>query len=482
MQLNNQFLLKNQCLINGQWVENGAHRIKVFNPSNGELIESVPSVSETQISFAISSASKAIETWKHLAADERSILLRKWYSLIMANESDLAQIMSNEQGKPIEEALQEVRYGASYVEWFAEEAKRINGDILPGKSVNNRIFVTKEPVGVCGLITPWNFPNAMIARKMAPALAAGCTIIAKPSEETPLSAFALAELACVAGFPKGVINIITGDAKKIGEFLTSSPLVHKISFTGSTKVGEVLKAQCIPTHKRTSMELGGNAPFIIFNDANLEKAVHSLMHAKFRNSGQTCISANRVLVQKKIFPQFIEAVKQAVSELIIGDPYVQDVKIGPLINEVAVKKVDRLVQDAIRNGAELIVGGQVSELGSCFYEPTILIDIRSDMAIFNEEIFGPVLAILTFDEEEEILELANHTNAGLAAYLFTKDVTRIFRISRELQFGMIGVNTGSISYASVPFGGAKYSGEGREGSKYGIEEYLELKSIVLTSV
>ncbi|MFH4354426.1 MAG: NAD-dependent succinate-semialdehyde dehydrogenase [Neisseriaceae bacterium] len=480
MQLNNQLLLKNQCLVDGQWIDNSLDRIEVLNPATGELVEKVPRLTEQQILLAINAASRALEEWRYCSAQDKSQLLKKWHDLIIANELDLAQIMSNEQGKPLEEAVGEIRYGASYIEWFLEEAKRIEGEIISHAN-GHKTFITKEPIGVCALITPWNFPNAMLARKMAPALAAGCTVVIKPSEQTPLSALALVELATIAGFPRGVINIITGDSEKIGGLLTSNPLIRKLSFTGSVRVGETLKSQCIATHKSTSMELGGNAPFIVFEDAKLEATIDGLLHAKFRNTGQTCVAANRILVQKRLYPTLVEALKVKISQLVIGDPYQQDVKLGPLINKEAVNRIEEWVQEAISQGAELIVGGRKPELGPCFYGATLLTGVTPKMRLFQEEIFGPVLALTPFETEEEALQLANQTEAGLAAYLFTSNLTRIAKLTERLRFGMIGVNTGIISYASIPFGGTKYSGEGREGSRYGINEYLEIKCTTISA-
>lgn len=481
MQLNNQLLLKNLCLINGHWVGNGSQRQAVFNPANGEIIETVPSVSVKQVEEAIQAAHIALSLWKNTPAKDKVQLMHKWFRLVLKNELDLAQIISDETGKPLEQAVAEVRYGASFIEWFCQLIEHHNGEIIPSDK-NSRIFVTREPVGVCALITPWNFPNAMLTRKIAPALAAGCTVVVKPSGEAPFSALALAELAMMVGFPKGVINIVTGESGKIAKVLTSHSLVRQVSFTGSTKVGEELKRQCIVTHKRTAMELGGNAPFIVFDDADLEEACKGLMHAKFRNSGQTCVAVNRVLVQKKIYPQLLELLKQKVAELRTGGPYQQDIELGPLINEEAVKKVDALVQTAINDGANLVMGGKVLSLGTCFYEPTIITEVTSNMMLFKQEIFGPVLSLITFETEEEALDLANQTTAGLAAYCYSKDLARMLRVARELQFGMVGGNTGSISYASVPFGGMKCSGEGCEGSNHGLDAYLETKTTILSGI
>lgn len=481
MQLNNQLLLKNLCLINGHWVGNGSKRQAVFNPASEETIETVPCMSAQQVEEAIQAAHTALSLWRTTPAKEKAQLMHKWYCLVLEHELDLAQIISDETGKPLEEAVAEVRYGASFIEWFCQLIEHHNGEIIPSDK-NSLIFVTREPVGVCALITPWNFPNAMLTRKIAPALAAGCTVVVKPSKEAPFSALALAELAMMVGFPKGVMNIVTGESDKIVKVLTSHPLVRQVSFTGSTKVGEELKRQCVITHKHTAMELGGNAPFIIFDDADLEEACKGLMHAKFRNSGQTCVAANRVLVQKKIYPRLLELLKQKVTELRMGDPYQQDVELGPLINEAAVKKVDALVQTAVKEGATLVIGGKVSSLGACFYEPTIITEVTPSMMLFEQEIFGPVLSLIAFETEEEALYLANKTTAGLAAYCYSKDLARMLRVSRELQFGMVGGNTGSISYASVPFGGMKHSGEGREGSNHGLDAYLEIKTTILSGI
>ncbi|XVE99014.1 hypothetical protein REPUB_Repub03eG0160000 [Reevesia pubescens] len=478
--LKNSSIFRSQGLIGGKWI--GAHdgkTLQVNNPSTGEIIADVPFMGTRETNDAISSAYHAFHSWSKITAAERSKYLRKWYDLIMSHKEDLGQLITLEQGKPFKEALGEVSYGASFIEFFAEEGKRVYGDIIPATLADRRLFVLKQPVGVVGAITPWNFPLAMITRKVGPALACGCTVVVKPSELTPLTALAAAELALQAGIPPGVLNVVMGNAPDIGDALLSSPQVRKITFTGSTAVGKKLMAGAAGTVKRLSLELGGNAPCIVFDDADLDVAVKGALAAKFRNSGQTCVCANRVIVQEGIYEKFAEAFSKAVQNLQVGDGFTEGVVQGPLINEAAVQKVESFIQDAISKGAKVILGGKRHSLGMTFYEPTVVTDVRSEMLLAREEVFGPVAPLLRFKTEEEAIHIANDTNAGLAAYIFTNNVQRTWRVSEALEYGLIGVNEGIISTEVAPFGGVKQSGLGREGSKYGIDEYLELKYVCL---
>ncbi|XVE74251.1 hypothetical protein DITRI_Ditri12bG0002000 [Diplodiscus trichospermus] len=467
--LKNSSIFRSQGLIGGKWI--GAHdgkTLQVNNPSTGDIIADVPFMGRRETNDAISSAYDAFNSWSKLAAAERSKYLRKWYDLIMSHKEELGQLITLEQGKPLKEALGEVSYGASFIEFFAEEAKRVYGDIIPATLADRRLFVLKQPVGVVGAITPWNFPLAMITRKVGPALACGCTVVVKPSELTPLTALAAAELALQAGIPQGVLNVVMGNAPDIGDSLLASPQVRKITFTGSTAVGKKLMAGAAGTVKRVSLELGGNAPCIVFDDADLDVAVKGALAAKFRNSGQTCVCANRVLVQEGIYEKFAEAFSKAVQNLQVGDGFTEGVVQGPLINEAAVQK-----------GAKIILGGKRHSLGMTFYEPTVVTDVRSEMLLAREEVFGPVAPLLRFKTEEEAIHIANDTNAGLAAYIFTNNVQRTWRVSEALEYGLVGVNEGIISTEVAPFGGVKQSGLGREGSKYGMDEYLEVKYVCL---
>ncbi|GMI90038.1 ENLARGED FIL EXPRESSION DOMAIN 1, SUCCINIC SEMIALDEHYDE DEHYDROGENASE [Hibiscus trionum] len=478
--LKNSTIFRSQGLIGGQWV--AAHdgkTLQVNNPSTGEIIADVPFMGRRETNDAISSAYQAFNSWSKLTATERSKCLRKWYDLIMSHKEELGQLITLEQGKPLKEALGEVSYGASFIEFFAEEAKRVYGDIIPATLADRRLFVLKQPVGVVGAITPWNFPLAMITRKVGPALACGCTVVVKPSELTPLTALAAAELALQAGIPPGVLNVVMGNASDIGDALLESPQVRKITFTGSTAVGKKLMAGAAGTVKRISLELGGNAPCIVFDDADLDVAVKGALAAKFRNSGQTCVCANRVIVQEGIYEKFAEAFSKAVQNLQVGDGFTEGVAQGPLINEAAVQKVESFLQDALSKGAKVILGGKRHSLGMTFYEPTVVTDVKSDMLLAREEVFGPVAPLLRFKTEEEAIRIANDTNAGLAAYIFTNNVQRTWRVSEALEYGLVGVNEGIISTEVAPFGGVKQSGLGREGSKYGIDEYLELKYVCL---
>lgn len=471
-------MLKEKCYIDGEWV-GGKATFPVFNPSNGETIGHVPKFGKEETKNAIQAAHAAFPKWRSKTAKERSALLRKWYDLIMANVDHLANILTLEQGKPVAEAQGEIRYGASFIEWFAEEGKRVYGDIIPSPSAHQRLFVIKQPLGVVGAITPWNFPNAMITRKCAPALAVGCTIVIKPAELTPFSALAMAELAHQAGIPPGVINVITGDPALIGEEMSQNRLVRKITFTGSTRVGKLLISQSARDVKKLSLELGGSAPFIVFANCDLKAAVQGLIVSKFRNSGQTCICADRVFVQDAVYDAFVSELVKEVKKLKVGDGFEPGVQIGPLINQAALEKVEAHVADALSHGAKLACGGK-SE-GRTFYEPTVLCDVSVKMRIAKEETFGPVAPLIRFKTEEEAIQMANETEYGLASYFYSSDVDQIWRVAEALENGMVSVNGGLFSSEVFPFGGVKESGIGREGSKYGIDEYLEIKTIVLTS-
>lgn len=482
--MQNKALLINKAYINGEWLDaNDGKTFAVTNPATDALIAEVPDMGKAETQTAIEAAHQAFPLWKNKTAEERAILLRKWFDLLIANVDDLGELLTTEQGKPLAEAKGEIRYGASYIEWFAEEARRIYGDIIPGHNADKRILVIKQPVGVVGIITPWNFPNAMLARKVAAALAAGCTVVIKPAEATPLSALALAFLAEQAGIPKGVINIVTTSTPSVvGTELTTNPLVRKISFTGSTAVGKLLMKQCADTVKKMSMELGGNAPFIVFDDADLDDAVQGAMISKFRNAGQTCVCANRLYVQSGVYDAFVEKLSAAVAQLNVGNGMESDMNIGPLIDEKALAKVNGLVADALSKGATIATGGQNHALGKTFYEPTILANATTDMRLTNEEIFGPVAPIYRFDTEGAVIELANATEFGLAAYFFGQNINRIWRVAEALEYGMVGINTGLISTPVAPFGGIKESGFGREGSKYGLDDYLEMKYLCFGNV
>ena len=481
-QLNDEALYRTKSFINGLWVDadDGA-TLEVTNPVNGDVLARVAKVGASETRTAIKAAASAMSVWRAVPAKVRSNILRDWFNLIMAHQEDLARIMTLEQGKIIAESRGEVAYGASYIEWFAEQAKRIEGDVIPGPSPDKRIVCIKQPVGVCAAITPWNFPNAMITRKAAPALAAGCSIVIKPASETPLSALALAELASRAGIPDGVFNVVVGSSTEIGNELTSNPVVRKLSFTGSTEVGKLLEAQCVPTLKKTSMELGGNAPFIVFDDADLDAAVQGALVSKYRNSGQTCVCSNRLLVHTSIADAFTKKLVDAVSTFRLGNG-LDEVDLGPLVNQRAVQDVDALVQSTVAAGATVACGGGPSPLGGNFYLPTVLTGVTPDMAVFRNEIFGPVAPVTTFETEEEAIALANDTEFGLASYFYTRDIGRVWRVSEALEYGIVGVNEGIISNEMAPFGGVKESGSGREGSKYGIEDYLEIKYVLMGGI
>ena len=473
-------LLKSQCYIDGQWLDasDGA-TLAVHNPATGALISTVARLGRAQTQDAVDAAQRAFAPWKARTADERARILRRWHDLMLAHQDDLALIMTSEQGKPLAEARGEIAYAASYIEWFAEEARRVYGEVIPSPWPDKHLLVTREPVGVCAAITPWNFPAAMITRKVAPALAAGCTIVVKPAEQTPLSALAMAELAHRAGVPAGVLGVVTGDAATVGDVLTASPLVRKLSFTGSTEVGRLLAAQCAPTLKKMSLELGGNAPFIVFDDADLDAAVQGAIASKYRNSGQTCVCANRLLVQSSVYDAFAAKLTAAVQQLQVGPGTDAGAQLGPLIDPPALHKVQALVADAVQQGARVLTGGQRHALGGTFYQPTVLADATPAMRVAQEEIFGPVAPLFHFETEAEAIALANATEFGLAAYFYAGNLGRVWRVARALQAGMVGVNTGIISTAVAPFGGVKQSGLGREGSSHGIAEYLDIKYLCL---
>nr|WP_217449093.1 NAD-dependent succinate-semialdehyde dehydrogenase [Acinetobacter radioresistens] len=480
VQLKNSGLFKQQVFIDGQWLEAEQNKsFAVINPATGETIAHVPSVSEQQVVKAVEAADQALQSWKQTTAKERSILLKKWYQLMIEHQEDLAIILSTEQGKPMTESRGEILYGASFIEWFAEEAKRTYGDVIPHDKQGRRLLVIRQPVGVVAAITPWNFPNAMITRKVGPALAAGCTVVIKPASETPLSALALVALAEEAGIPKGVINVVTGSAREIGGILTQHPLVRKVSFTGSTAIGKLLMQQCSSTMKKISMELGGNAPFIVFEDADLDKAVEGAIASKFRNSGQTCVCTNRILVQNSIYDTFVEKLAAAVAKLKVAPAFEPGAEQGPLINEKAVEKVQQHIDDATSKGAKVIYGGQRHQLGQTFFEPTVLTDVTPDMQVAQDETFGPLAPVFRFTEEAEAIRMANDTEFGLASYIYTQNLSRAWRVSEALEYGMVGINEGLISTEVAPFGGIKESGCGREGSKYGIEDYQELKYLCM---
>ncbi len=481
--LNDPSLFKEEAFINGVWTKSlSGKTFAVTNPASNELIANVSNLGPQEAELAIIAAEQAFQEWKNKTGKERANVMRKWFDLIIANTQDLATLMTLEQGKPLAEAAGEVTYGASFIEWFAEEAKRVTGSIPSTTSNDRRLIVMKQAIGVCVAITPWNFPNAMITRKIAPAMAAGCTIVIKPAELTPLSALALAELALRAGIPPGVINILTADADQsiaIGKTLCESPVVRHLSFTGSTEVGRILMAQCAPTIKKLALELGGHAPFIVFEDADIDAAVSGAVTSKYRNSGQTCVCANRFYVHKKIQDEFVEKFAKAVESIKVGNGLEAGVTQGPLIEPAALEKVERHVADALSKGAKLIAGGKSSSLGGTFYEPTILSNVTNDMLITYEETFGPVAPIIPFESDEEALRLANNSQYGLASYFYSRDIGRIWRAAEALEFGIVGVNTGLISNEVAPFGGVKQSGLGREGSTYGMDEYLELKYVCL---
>ena len=478
MKLRDSTLLKCCALIDGQWVKaDHGSSFAVIDPATSEPLAAVADVGAAETGRAIEAAARAQVAWAALAASARAQRLRAWYELILQHADDLAMIMTREQGKPLTEASTEIRYAASFIEWFAEEAKRVYGDLMPHPQADKRIAVLRQPVGVCAAITPWNFPAAMITRKVAPALAAGCAIIVKPAQQTPLTALALAELAQRSGIPGGVLQVLTGDSKTIGGVLTTSPVVRKLSFTGSTEVGRLLMAQCAPTLKRLSLELGGNAPFIVFDDADIEAAVEGAIASKYRNSGQTCVCANRLYVQEGIYTEFAQKLAARVAELAVGNGLEEGVAVGPLIDANALQKVEAIVSDATRLGATALLGGQRHARGGLFYAPTVLTDATAAMRIAHEEIFGPVAPLFRFRDEADVIAQANATEYGLAAYFYTRDLARAWRVAEILEYGIVGINNGAISNEVAPFGGIKQSGFGREGSRYGIDEYLQMKYV-----
>ncbi len=483
MKLTDLKLLRSQCYVNGQWLDAADGRTTpVRNPASGAQLGSVPQLDGAATRRAIEAAAAAFPAWAAQTAKQRAVILRRWFDLMMANQQDLAQLMTAEQGKPLAEAAGEIAYAASFVEWFAEEARRVYGEIIPGHQPDKRIFVLRQPVGVVAAITPWNFPAAMITRKAAPALAAGCTFIVKPAGQTPLSALAMAELAARAGVPPGVFNVITGSAREIGAELTSNPLVRKLTFTGSTEVGRVLMAQSAPTLKKLSMELGGNAPFIVFADADLDAAVQGALASKYRNTGQTCVCANRLLVQDEIYDDFAARLLKAVSALKVGDGLKGPTDLGPLIDAAALAKVQEHIADARAKGGKITLGGKPHALGGTFYEPTIITEATTAMLFAREETFGPVAPLFRFRDEAEAMRMANDTEFGLASYLYTRDLARAWRCAEALEYGIVGLNTGLISTEVAPFGGIKQSGFGREGSHHGILDYTELKYLCIAGI
>jgi succinate-semialdehyde dehydrogenase/glutarate-semialdehyde dehydrogenase len=483
LSLKDSSLLRTQACLCGEWRDARSGRtLDVTNPATGEVIATVPDLGADEAHEAIAFAAERMKEWQARPAPERSKILRRWFDLLIENTDDLALILTSEQGKPIAEAKGEIAYGAAFIEWFAEEAKRIYGDIIPAPSNDRRLVVLRQPVGVCAAITPWNFPTAMLTRKVGPALAAGCAMVCKPASQTPLSALALAWLGERAGLPPGLFSVLPGNAAEIGGAFTSSPVVRKLTFTGSTAIGKKLMAACADTVKKVTMELGGNAPFIVFNDADLDAAVEGAMASKYRNTGQTCVCANRLLVQSGVYDEFAQKLVAAVKKLKVGNGLDEGVTQGPLIDDKAIGKVEELVVDAVGKGAKVLLGGKRHELGGTFYEPTILDGATTKMELAQEEIFGPVSPLFRFETEEEAIALANDTSVGLASYFYTRDLSRAWRVAEALEYGIAGVNTGLISNAMAPFGGVKESGLGREGSKYGIEDYLTLKYVCMAGI
>ncbi|MGE7990856.1 NADP-dependent succinate-semialdehyde dehydrogenase [Pseudomonas sp. NPDC089554] len=479
MQLKDAQLFRQQAFINGEWLDaDSGQTIKVTNPATGEVIGSVPKMGAAETRRAIEAADKALPAWRALTAKERSNKLRRWFELMIENQDDLARLMTTEQGKPLAEAKGEIAYAASFIEWFAEEAKRVYGDTIPGHQPDKRLIVIKQPIGVTAAITPWNFPAAMITRKAGPALAAGCTMVLKPASQTPYSALALVELANRAGIPAGVLSVITGSAGEVGGELTGNSLVRKLSFTGSTEIGRQLMQECAKDIKKVSLELGGNAPFIVFDDADLDKAVEGAIVSKYRNNGQTCVCANRIYVQDGVYDAFAEKLKAAVAKLKIGNGLEEGTTTGPLIDNKAVAKVQEHIEDAVSKGAKVLSGGKLIE--GNFFEPTILVDVPKNAAVAKEETFGPLAPLFRFKDEAEVIAMSNDTEFGLASYFYARDMSRVFRVAEALEYGMVGINTGLISNEVAPFGGIKASGLGREGSKYGIEDYLEIKYLCIS--
>ncbi len=476
-------LFKQQAYINGQWVDaDSGETIAVRNPATGAVLGTIPKMGATETRRAIEAAATAQKQWRRLSAKERAVILRRWFDLMMTHQDDLARIMTLEQGKPLAEAKGEIAYGASYLEWYAEEGKRAYGDVIPGPAHDRRIVVIKEPVGVCAAITPWNFPSSMITRKAGAALGAGCAIVVKPATQTPYSAFALAVLAQEAGVPEGVFSIVTGSASAIGEEMTSNDIVRKISFTGSTDIGRLLMAQAAPQIKKISLELGGNAPFIVFDDADIDAAVEGAIVSKFRNMGQTCVCANRLYVQRGVYDAFVEKFTAKVAQLKVGDGLQAQVTQGPLIDQAAVEKVKEHIEDAVAQGAHIALGGKAHELGGLFFEPTVLTHMTSSMKVAREETFGPLAPVFAFENEDEVIELANQTEYGLAAYFYSRDIGRVWRVAEALEYGMVAINSGLLSNEAAPFGGVKQSGFGREGSHYGLDDYLVIKYMLMGGI
>ena len=482
LDLKDPTLLREAALVGDRWIEAAGQGVAVHNPATGDLIGHVPKLGEAETLAAIEAARLAQKAWAATTAKHRSDILRRWFDLMMANQDDLGRILTLEQGKPLAEAKGEIAYGASFIEWFAEEGRRVYGDVLPGHQVDKRLFVIKQPIGVVAAITPWNFPNAMVTRKAGPALASGCAMVLKPASQTPFSAIALAVLAERAGLPSGLFSVVTGSAREIGAAMTASPVVRKLTFTGSTEVGAELMRQCAPTIKKLGLELGGNAPFIVFDDADIDSAVEGALISKFRNNGQTCVCANRIYVQDSVYDAFAEKLALALGRMKTGDGMLPGTDFGPLIDEKAVEKVEEHIADAISHGASLRLGGKRHSLGGTFFEPTILTNVTATMAVAREETFGPVAALFRFTDEADVIAQANDTEFGLASYFYARDVARVWRVAEALEYGMVGINTGLISTPEAPFGGIKQSGLGREGSRYGIEEFTEMKYLCLGGV
>jgi succinate-semialdehyde dehydrogenase/glutarate-semialdehyde dehydrogenase len=482
MQLRDETLFRQAALVGDRWIEANGSGVAVTNPATGEVIGHVPKLGAAETREAIEFAEGAQKDWAKRTAKERSNILRRWFELMIENKEDLGKILTLEQGKPLAEATGEIVYGASFIEWFAEEARRVYGDLIPGHRADARIMVMKQPIGVVAAITPWNFPNAMITRKAGPALAAGCAMVLKPASQTPFSAIAIAVLAERAGLPEGLFSVVTGSAREIGAEMTANPIVRKLTFTGSTEVGAELYKQSAPTIKKLGLELGGNAPFIVFDDADLDAAVDGALIAKFRNNGQTCVCANRLYVQDGVYDAFVEKLGKAVGTLKTGNGFDEGVILGPLIDQAALEKVEEHVADAVGKGARVVRGGKPSALGGTFYEPTVLADVTADMAVAREETFGPVAPLFRFKDEADVIAQANDTEFGLASYFYARDLSRVWRVAEALEYGMVGVNTGLVSTAEAPFGGVKLSGLGREGSRYGIEDFVEIKYVCLGGI
>jgi succinate-semialdehyde dehydrogenase/glutarate-semialdehyde dehydrogenase len=483
LNLKDPTLLKQQCYINGQWMAaDCGETVDVTNPATGTILGMIPRMGADETRRAIQGAETALPAWRAKTAKDRSIILRRWFDLMLANQEDLAIIMTAEQGKPLAEARGEIAYAASFIEWFAEEAKRVYGDTIPSHAPDKRIVVIKEPIGVCAAITPWNFPAAMITRKAGPALAAGCTMVVKPATATPFSALALAELGERAGIPSGVFSVVTGSAGAIGGEMTANPIVRKLTFTGSTEIGKELMAQCSATVKKVSLELGGNAPFIVFDDADLDAAVEGAIASKYRNTGQTCVCTNRLLVQDGVYDTFAEKLATAVAMMHVGNGLLGDFQQGPMIDIAAVEKVEEHIADAVANGARVVIGGKRHELGGNFFQPTILADVTPDMLVAREETFGPLAPLFRFKSDDEAIRMANDTEFGLASYFYTRDINRVWKVAEALEYGMVGINTGLVSTEVAPFGGMKESGIGREGSKYGLDEFIEVKYLCIGGI